>query len=270
MNQSTVTQKPISISSTPEASSQSPGLENPDREVSETEQDNHIQRRQRSPSPLFVPLETASSEEEDIPLVRLPRTPGRGLLSQHDGSGVVPSSTQGSHAVPVFEHVQKDSIPHEFLLPGESADVPQIISQAKDTSRSIPSASEINQIPRHSSPCIPETDQPQRTKEVEIRENRNTQRLFFPEKTIQSDKEVEIAETPPGLLAVPGSQTIHHRLQEKYTGSQLSSQSINIQSNYSRLVSQISSSSGTTSSGCIHHPHHPSSYCYIYLLTYNF
>lgn len=198
-------------------------------------------------------------------MVRPPRTPGRGLLSQHDGSGVVPSSTQGSHAVPVFEHVQKDSIPHEFLLPGESADVPQIISQAKDTSRSIPFASEINQIPRHFSPCIPETDQPQRTKEVEIRENRNTQRLFFPEKTIQSDK-VEIAETPPGLLAVPGSQTIHHRLQEKDTGSQISCQSINIQSNYSRLVSQISSSSGTTSSGCVLHP---SSYCYIYLLTYD-
>src|SRR5699024_7089033 len=133
----------------------------------------------------------------------------------------------------------------EFLLPGESADVPQIISQATDASRRIPSASETNQIPRHVSPCIPETDQqPQRTKEVEIRENRNTQGLFFPEKTaIQSDKEVEIAETPPGLLAVPGSQTIYHRTQEKDTGSQHSSQSINIQSNYSRLVSQISSSS---------------------------
>ena len=254
VNQSTETPKPISISSTPEISSQSTGLESPGREVCETQQDNHIQRRRRSPSPLFVPLETASLGEEDIPLVRSSKTPGRGLLSHHDGSGVVPS-TQEPHAAPVFEHVQKDSIPSELLLPGESADVPRIISQATDTSRRIPSVSEINQIPRHVSPCIPETDQqPQRTKEVEIRENRNTQRLFFLETTtIQSDKEVEIAETPHGLLAVPGSQTIHHRPQEKDTGSQLSSQSINIQSNYSRLVSQFSSSSGTTSSGCVLH-----------------
>ena len=267
MSQSTVTPTPISIPSTPEASSQSPGLENSDPVICETEQDNHIQRRQRSPSPLFVPLDTASSDEEDIPLVRPPRTPGRGLLSQHDGSGAALSPTQESHAVPVFEHVRKDSIPPEFLLPGESVDVPQIISKAADTSRSIPSASEINQRPRHVSPCIPETDkQPQRTKEVEVRENRNTQRLFFPEKTaIQPNKEVEIAETPPGLLAVPGSQTLHHRPQEKDTGSQFSSQSINIQSDYSRLVSQISSSSGTTSSGCVFHL---SPYCYIWLLTY--
>ena len=256
MNQSTETPKPISISSTPEISSQSTGLESPGREFCETQQDNHIQRRRRSPSPLFVPLETASSGEENIPLVRSPKTPGRGLLSHHDGSGVVLSSTQELHAAPVFEHVQKDSIPSELLLPGESADVLQIISQATDISRRIPSVSEINQIPRHVSPCIPETDQqPQRTKEVEIRENRNIQRLFFPETTtIQSDKEVEIAETPPGLLAVPGSQTLHHRPQQKDTGSQLSSQSISIQSNYSRLVSQFSSSSGTTSSGCVLHP----------------
>lgn len=251
--------KPISISSTPEASSQSPGLENPDPVVGETQQDSHIQRRRRSPSPLFVPLDAASSDEEDIPLVRSSKTPGRGL--RQNGSGVVPSSTQQSHTVPVFEHVQEDSIPPEFLLPGESKEVPQIISQATETSRSIPSALEINQTPRHVSPYIPETDpQCQRTKEFEFRENRSTQRLFFPEKTtIQSDKEVEIAETPPGLFAVPGSQTIYHRPQEKDTGSQFSSQSINIQSNYSRLISQIASSSGTTSSGCVFHP--SSSFC---------
>lgn len=209
-------------------------------------QDSPDLQRKRSSSPLFVPFDAASSDEEDIPLVRSPNTKNAaaGAL-QHGASNprVVPSSTQQARTAPLFEYVQKGSIPREYLLPEEFANTPQNNSQATDISEDTQQSDSL---------FVPGTDQgPQRPKDVKIRENSNNKRSLFPERTAtQSGKEVEIAETPPGLLPVPESQTPLFRPQETNIGSQFPSQLISIRSSFSGLVSQIYSSGGTRSAGC--------------------
>lgn len=217
------------------------------------QQDIPYPRSQRQASPLFVPFDAASSDEEDIPQVRSPKT--RALLlssSQRAPSSprVVPSSTQQSRSIPVFEYAQKSPIPQEFILPGESKETRLNISQTTSTSEGALFVPGGDNEPRSDSPCVPETDQQlQRIKEVGVREKANLNRSPFPERTTSKPgKEVEIAETPPALLAAPQTQNTPSRSsrpQERNTGLQAPTQSINIQSNFT----QTYSSSGTTSSG---------------------
>lgn len=166
---------PSSQSSTSRTSSQSSVIEIENTGPVECDIQQPIQqntpnpRSQRAASPLFVPFDAASSDEEDIPLVRTPKTrallPGsqRGLSN----SSVIQSSTQQSRNIPVFEYVRKDLIPQEFILPGESKENPLNISQTTNTSEGALFVPGGNNEPGPECPCVPETDQqPQRTKEV--------------------------------------------------------------------------------------------------------
>lgn len=212
----------------------------------ETGQDSLDLQRKRPSSPLFVPFDAASSDEEIIPLVRSPNTKKAAAGALQHGAlnpRVVPSSTQRARAAPLFEYVQKSSIPREYLLSEEFANTPQNNSQATDISEDTQQSDSL---------FVPETDQGSQTpKDVKIREKSNNQRSFFPKRTAtQSGKEVEIAETPPGLLPVPESQTPLFRSQETNSESEFSSQLISIRSSFSGLVSQVYSSGGTRSAGC--------------------
>lgn len=212
--------------------SKSPEIENSEPVECETGQDSLDLQRKRPPSPLFVPFDASSSDEEDIRLVRSPNTKKAAPAAlQHDALNprVVPSSTQRARTAPLFEYVQKSSIPREYLLPEESANTPQNNSQATGISEDTQQSDSL---------FVPET-------------NQGSQRPTFPERTAtQSGKEVEIAETPPGLLPVSESQTPLFRSQETNTESEFSSQSISIRSSFSSLVSQVYSSGGTRSAGC--------------------
>lgn len=227
-------------------------------EVQPVQQDIPYPRSQRQASPLFVPFDAASSDEEDIPLVHSPKTRALLLSSSRrapSSSKVVPSPTQQSHSIPVFEYVRKSPIPQEFILPDESKETSLNISQATSISEGALFVPGGDNESRPDSPCVPETDQqPQRIKEVGVREKANLNRSLFPERTTSKPgKEIEIAETPPALLAAPQTQNTPSRSscpQERDTGLQAPTQSINIQSNFS----QTYSSSGITSSGSCFSP----------------
>lgn len=227
-------------------------------EVQPIQQDTPHLRTQQQVSPLFVPFDAESSDEEYIPLVCSPKTRALRLGSSQRAPSsrrVVPSSTQQSRNIPVFEYVRKSPIPEEFILPGESKEATLNISQTASTSEGASFVPGGDNEPRSDSPCVPETgQQPQSIKEVGVREKANLNRSSFPERTTSKPgKEVEIAETPPALLAAPQTQNTpsraSSRAQERDTGPQAPTQSINIQSNWS----QTYSSSGTTSSGLCSH-----------------
>ncbi|OJJ83166.1 uncharacterized protein ASPGLDRAFT_465039 [Aspergillus glaucus CBS 516.65] len=167
---------PSSSSSTSDTPSQSSVIEIENTEPVECEVQQPIQqdipypRSQRQASPLFVPFDAASSDEEDIPLVRSPKTRALLLSSSQrapSSSRVVPSSTQQSRSIPVFEYVRKSPIPQEFILPGESKETPLNISQTTSISEGALFVPGGDNEPRSDSLCVPETDQqPQRIKEV--------------------------------------------------------------------------------------------------------
>lgn len=208
----------------------------------ETEQGHSSSQRNREPSPLFVPFEAASSEEEDVPL-----TSGSDQTPAYDDSSssrVVLSSTQQSQAHPVFEYVQENTIPSEFLLPGEAESTPLVVSQTS-LSENDPAVPTIGKVSRSNSPCVPaEAKKPEFKSELGKKENADVGNSFNPQsRPAQTAEEVEIAETPSASLNVFGSE----RTQD--TGTQLSSQPVNFQSNYSSLISQFYSSNGSTPSG---------------------
>lgn len=244
------------VSSSPHTARQhspttSPRLERANRET--TPELPRLPSHQPS-SPLFVPVDEASTEE-DTPLVRR-QSPCSGRS--------VPPSTQQPQGCPVFEHVRKGSIPREFLLPGESEDTPLNISET-DGSGSVPTASTANNTSPSNDSCVPvvkgnpeikreigaiertitaNTDLPvQATKEVEIAEtppaslaDLESQRARFYSQNLQSDKGSEITKNTSGPLTV--SQTTQFSASNQSLGTQVSSRPVDIQSNYSSQVSQ--------------------------------
>lgn len=179
----------------------------------------------------------------------------------------------------MFEYVQEDSIPLEFLLPGEAEDTPLVISQTGLSENDL-SAPNTSKASRSNSPCVPvETEKPelksdfakrgkadadksgkspaqaQALKEFEVAGTPSaslsipgSQRTQLYTENSQSDKAVEISETPSASLTAPTSQGTEFRPNEG-TGTQFSSQPVNIQSHYSSLISQVYSSNDSTSSG---------------------
>lgn len=229
----------------------SPRLERANREP--TPEPPRLPKNQPS-SPLFVPADETSTEE-DVPLVR--------RKSPSSGRGI-PPSTQQPQGCPVFEHVQASPIPREFLLPGESEDIPLNLSGV-DGSGSIPTASTANNTSPSNGLCVPVVKRnPEIKREIGEIERVATTNNNFP---IQATKEVEIAETPPASLTDLESQRARFYTQNLQSdkgseitentsapltvsettqfppinqsfGTQVFSRPVDIQSNYSSQISQ--------------------------------
>lgn len=192
------------------------------------------------------------------------------------GRTVPPStstSTQEPQRLSVFEHVQTSSIPQEFLLPGESETTPLNLSQNDDGPDSVltastpsntssskdPRVSIVNRNPvvKRETAAVGEADfgnkhsKAQATEEVEIAEtppasltHPESQRPRLQTQTSQPDKGPEITENSPVPWIV--SHTTHFTPSNQSSGTLVSSQPIDIQSNYSSQVSQ-----GYSQSECI-------------------
>lgn len=195
--------------------------------------------------------EADRSQEENRSFTRATTVLSGSGTSSEGGNSSIPE-TVSSNTASIFEYIPASPVPTEYRLPGESGEPVPTVSQSIDSS--VPSAAAGSDLTKSSGSVHSQGVEIRR--KPRLRESGNSQQHSPSEKqTVGSRKEVvEIAETPSAHLSVVGSQVSRVESGARDGVSQVSSNSANLQSYPSSIVSQVHPPSkhyGFSFAGCL-------------------